>query len=109
MRPPGGVRAIDLPSLKESPTPMSTFSTHARTWILVAGLTALLLAIGAALGGGFLFIAVILAVVMNVGGYWFSDRVALKLSRAQPLPADQAPGLHEAVASLAQRAGIPTP
>jgi heat shock protein HtpX len=88
---------------------MSTFSTHARTWLLVAGLTALLLAIGAALGGGFLFIAVILAVVMNVGGYWFSDRVALKLSRAQPLPADQAPGLHQSVASLAQRAGIPTP
>ena len=46
---------------------------------------------------------------MNVGGYWFSDRVALKLSRAQPLPADQAPGLHQAVASLSQRAGIPTP
>jgi len=88
---------------------MSTFSTHARTWLLVAGLTALLLAIGAALGGGFLFIAVILAVVMNVGGYWFSDRVALKLSRAQPLPDDQAPGLHQAVASLSQRAGIPTP
>jgi heat shock protein HtpX len=88
---------------------MSTFSTHARTWLLVAGLTALLLAIGAALGGGFLVIAVILAVVMNVGGYWFSDRVALKLSRAQPLPDDQAPGLHQAVASLSQRAGIPTP
>jgi heat shock protein HtpX len=46
---------------------------------------------------------------MNVGGYWFSDRVALKLSRAQPLPDDQAPGLHQAVASLSQRAGIPTP
>ena len=88
---------------------VSTFTTHARTWILVAGLTALLLAIGAALGGGFLFIAVILAVVMNVGGYWFSDKVALRLSKAQPLAPDQAPGLHQAVADLSHRAGVPTP
>jgi heat shock protein HtpX len=88
---------------------VSSFTTHARTWLLVAGLTALLLAIGAALGGGFLYIAVILALVMNVGGYWFSDRVALKMSRAQPLEPGQAPGLHQAVASLAQRAGVPTP
>src|SRR4051794_3800507 len=88
---------------------VSSFTTHARTWLLVAGLTALLVAIGAALGGGFLFIAVILAVVMNVGGYWFSDRVALKMSRAQPLASEQAPGLHQAVADLARRAGVPTP
>jgi heat shock protein HtpX len=88
---------------------VSSFTTHARTWLLVAGLTALLLAIGAALGGGFLYIAVILALVMNVGGYWFSDRVALKMSRAQPLEPGQAPALHQAVASLAQRAGVPTP
>jgi heat shock protein HtpX len=88
---------------------MSTLTTHARTWLLVAGLTALLLAIGTGLGGGFLVIAVILALVMNVGGYWFSDRVALKLSRAQPLPPEQAPGLHQAVTDLSQRAGVPTP
>jgi len=88
---------------------VSSFTTHARTWLLVAGLTGLLLAIGAALGGGFLYIAVILALVMNVGGYWFSDRVALKMSRAQPLGPGQAPGLHHAVAGLAQRAGVPMP
>src|SRR3954451_13754976 len=88
---------------------VSSFTTHARTWLLVAGLTGLLLAIGAALGGGLLYIAVILALVMNVGGYWFSDRVALKMSRAQPLGPGQAPGLHHAVAGLAQRAGVPMP
>src|SRR5262249_28431333 len=96
---PGGPRGPVPASPTRSHNPMnshvSTFTSHARTWLLVAGLTALLLAIGATLGGGFLAIAVILALVMNVGGYWFSDRVALRLSGARPLSANEAPGLHQ--------------
>jgi heat shock protein HtpX len=60
------------------------FATQIRTWLLIAALTALLIAIGGALGGGALYVFVALAVLMNVIGYWFSDRIALAASRARP-------------------------
>ena len=61
------------------------FATHIRTWLLIAALTGLLIAIGAAIGGGALYLFVILAVGMNLIGYWFSDRIALAASRARPM------------------------
>ena len=85
------------------------FATKARTWLLIAGLTGLLIAIGLLLGGGFLYIFVGLAVLMNVAGYWFSDRLALKASRAQPVEAGTMPELEGMVQDLAQRAQVPTP
>jgi heat shock protein HtpX len=90
---------------------VSAFSVLARlrTWILVAGLTALLVAIGAALGGPFLYAFAAIAVLMNAAGYWFSDRIALRASRARPLPRDEAPWLYEVVEDLAGRAGLPMP
>ncbi len=91
------------------PTTTVSIATRARTWLFVAGLTALLIAAGALVGGAFLYVFVALAVLMNVGGYWFSDRLALAASRAQPLGGTEAPGLQAAVAELAQRAGIPVP
>jgi len=51
-------------------------TTRLRTWLLVAGLTALLVAAGALAGGPFLYGFVALAVLMNLGGYWFSERIA---------------------------------
>jgi heat shock protein HtpX len=86
-----------------------SITTRLRTWLFVAGLTALLIAAGALVGGAFLYVFVALAVVMNLVGYWFSDRIALKASRARPLGDAEAPGLHHAVAMLAERAGIPMP
>ena len=88
---------------------MNTTTTRLRTWLLVAGLTGLLIAAGALVGGAFLYVLVGLAVLMNVSGYWFSDRIALAASRARPLAQDEAPGLHAAVGELARRAGIPAP
>ena len=85
------------------------FATKARTWLLIAGLTGLLIAIGALLGGGFLYIFVALAVLMNVAGYWFSDRLALKASRAQPVEPGSMPELEGIVQDLAQRAQLPEP
>ena len=58
------------------------FATQIRTWLLIAALTALLIAIGGAIGGGALYLFVALAVLMNVAGYWFSDKLALQASRA---------------------------
>ena len=80
-----------------------------RTWLLVAGLTALLIGVGAVIGGGFLYIFVAFAVLMNVAGYWFSDRIALAASRAQPVTEQQAPEIYRLVADLAARARIPMP
>ena len=60
-------------------------TTCLRTWLLVAGLTGLLVAVGAAIGGSWLYVFVIAAVLMNLAGYWFSDRLALRASRARPL------------------------
>jgi heat shock protein HtpX len=85
------------------------FATQIRTWLLVAGLTALLIAIGGAIGGGALWLFVALAVLMNVVGYWFSDKLALKASRARPLGRGEIPELEQITASLAQRANVPVP
>jgi heat shock protein HtpX len=85
------------------------FATKARTWLFIAGLTALLIAIGVLLGGGFLYIFVALAVLMNVFGYWFSDKLALKASRAQPVEPGTQPELEGIVQDLAQRARVPVP
>jgi heat shock protein HtpX len=87
----------------------TSLTTRLRTWVLIAGLSAVLIGIGAALGGGFLYVFVAFAVVMNLVGYWFSDRIALKASRARQLEQHEAPELHRIVEELAGRAGIPVP
>jgi len=85
------------------------FATKTRTWLAIAGLTGLLIAIGALIGGGFLYLFVGLAVLMNVAGYWFSDKLALRASRAQPVEPGTLPELEAMVQDLAQRAAVPTP
>jgi len=85
------------------------FATKARTWLAIAGLTGLLIAIGALIGGGALYLFVALAVLMNVAGYWFSDKLALKASRAKPVEPGTLPELDGIVQELAQRAEVPTP
>jgi len=85
------------------------FATQLRTWLLIAALTALLIAIGGAIGGGALYVFVVLAVLMNVAGYWFSDRIALAAGRARPVKPGELPELEAAVEDLADRAGVPVP
>jgi heat shock protein HtpX len=85
--------------------------TQVRTWALIAGLSALIVVIGGKfLGGGssYLIFAVI-AVLMNVGLYWFSAPLALRSSRAQPADENEYPQLHAMIRELAQRAGVPVP
>src|SRR5437588_8265593 len=85
------------------------FTTQLRTWVLIAGLSALLVAIGAVLGGKFIYIFVVFAVLMNVFGYWFSDKIALAASRAKPVSEQEAPQLYKILRELTGRAGLPMP
>lgn len=83
---------------------------YLKTAVLLAGLTGLMLAIGQRVGGTQgLVIAGVLVAVMNFGSWWFSDRIALKIHGAQPLPYESAPWLHDALGRLAARANAPTP
>lgn len=89
---------------------MHVFGNYLKTAALLAGLTAIVLWVGQSLGGrGGLLIAGVIVFVMNFASYWFSDRIALAIHRAQPLPREQAPWIHDAVAELSRRAGIPMP
>jgi heat shock protein HtpX len=81
-----------------------------KTGILLIALTALLVYVGSLLGGQQgATIALGLALVMNVGAYWFSDRLVLRMYRARPVTEAEAPELYGIVADLSQRAGIPMP
>jgi heat shock protein HtpX len=85
------------------------FATHARTWLLIAVLTALLVGTGALIGGAFLYLFAGLGAGLNVVGYWFSDRLALNASRARPVAPGTMPELEALVQDLAQRAQVPAP
>jgi len=85
------------------------FATKTRTWLLIAGLTGLLIAVGGLIGGGALYLFVGLAVLMNVAGYWWSDKLALKASHARPVEPGTMPELEAMVVDLAQRAQVPQP
>jgi len=81
-----------------------------KTFILMALLTVLLVWIGSLVGGrnGAIF-ALIFAGVMNFGVYWFSDRIVLKMYRAQAVTEAEQPVLHRIVRELALRSSIPMP
>jgi heat shock protein HtpX len=81
-----------------------------RTFILMAGLTALLVFIGnliAGNGGAMMFF--LISLVMNIGSYWFSDSIVLRMYGAQPLDPQFQPELFNMVEQLARNAQIPTP
>lgn len=81
-----------------------------KTGMLLIMMTGLFLVLGYLLAGQTgMFIALIFAGAMNVFSYWYSDKVVLKMYRAQPLERSQAPGLFDTVARLARQAGLPMP
>ncbi|HEX3736325.1 MAG TPA: zinc metalloprotease HtpX [Solirubrobacterales bacterium] len=91
-------------------TKQSTLSATLRTTILMAALGGLLIVIGALIAGpqgalGFL----ILALLINAGTYFFSDKLALASSRAKPIDESEAPRLYQIVRELTTRAGLPMP
>lgn len=81
-----------------------------KTTFLLALLTVLLVGLGSLVGGrGGMILAFGLAIVMNLGSYWFSDRIVLKMYRAKELGPSEHPELHRAVRRIAQSAGLPLP
>lgn len=85
-------------------------SSQIKTGLLLGLLTAIVLLIGQAIGGrGGLMLAFLFALVMNVGSYWFSDRIVLSMYRARELAPEDAPALHAMVDELSAQAGIPKP
>ncbi len=81
-----------------------------RTAFLLGLMTILVILLGQLLGGrqGML-IAFVLAAGMNFFSYWYSDKIVLRMYRAQEVTAQQAPDLYRMVADLAQRANLPMP
>src|SRR4030067_3242780 len=80
-----------------------------KPFILMALLTVLLVWLGSVVGGrnGAIF-ALVFAGVMNFGVYWFSDRIVLKMYRAQAVTEAQEPKLHRIVREFTLRGGTPT-
>ncbi|WP_448383169.1 zinc metalloprotease HtpX [Desulfosoma sp.] len=81
-----------------------------RTMILLTALTMLIVFLGKLLGGSQgMLIALVLALVMNFGSYWFSDKIVLAMYRAQTVTEQEAPELYRMVRQLAMSAGLPMP
>jgi heat shock protein HtpX len=91
-------------------TKQSTFSATFRTTILMASLAGLLVVIGALIGGpqtAGLFL--VIALLINLGSYFWSDKLALGMSKAQPIEESDNPRLFQIVRELTTRADLPMP
>jgi len=84
-------------------------SNQLKTVLLLGLLSVLLVGIGGAAAPGMMHFFLFLAVLMNVGSYFYSDKIVLKMQRARPLSESEAPGLHAMVRELAHNAQIPMP
>lgn len=81
-----------------------------KTLIFLSLLTGILLLFGQLIGGRQgLIIAFIFSLLMNVGSYWFSDKLVLAMYGAKEVAYEDAPFLHQIVEELARNAGIPKP
>jgi len=91
-------------------TRRSNVAAAFRTTLLMATLTGLLVGIGAIVGGqsmALLFLGI--ALLINLGSWFFSDKIAIKMSGAKPVTEEQAPGLYQMVRELCTRADLPMP
>ena len=81
-----------------------------KTFFLMMVLSAMLLLIGGAVGGQIgIVIALVFAIVMNFGAYWFSDRIALSMTKSHPITEQEDPELYGIVREQAELAGLPMP
>ena len=81
-----------------------------KTFILMLVLSMMLLVIGGAIGGQVgVLVALIFALAMNFGAYWFSDRIALGMTKSHPVTEHDDPELYGIVREQARLAGLPMP
>jgi heat shock protein HtpX len=81
-----------------------------KTAFLLTAMTLLLMFIGRAFGGqNGMMLALIFAAVMNFVSYFFSDKIALAMYRAQPVTREELPRAYEIVERLTQKIGLPMP
>jgi heat shock protein HtpX len=88
---------------------MRRFNNPLKTVLLLGALSALLVGFGSLFGPGatWMFLGVTLA--MNLGAYFFSDRLVLRMHGARPVEEGEMPPLRALSRDLAHRAGLPTP
>ena len=81
-----------------------------KAWLLMGALSVLLVLMGNAIGGSSgAMIFFIIAMGMNFFGYFYSDKLAIKMTRSYPVSQAEAPELYEMVRRLSQRAELPMP
>src|SRR6201985_3717115 len=81
-----------------------------KTALLLTALTLLLMFVGRALGGqNGMLLALGIAAVTNFVSYFFSDKIALAMYRAQPVTREELPRIYSVVERLTQKAGLPMP
>jgi len=98
---------------------MATLYTHQgqsirKTWLLMTVFFVIVIAFGYLISyimgdPSLLYIAVVFAIVMNVGSYWFSDKLVIKMTGAQPITNASHPVLWNTVENLSITAGLPMP
>jgi heat shock protein HtpX len=91
-------------------TSRSNFRATLKTVVLLAALGGILVGAGYLIGGpqvALLFL--IFSVLINMGSWFFSDKLALRMSRAQPVSEEEDPRLYQMVRDLTTRAGLPMP
>ncbi len=81
-----------------------------KTFLLLMVLSAMLLAIGGAVGGQLgIIVALVFAIAMNFGAYWFSDKIALSMTHSHPITEQDDPELYGIVRQQAELADLPMP
>ncbi|KXJ99117.1 MAG: hypothetical protein UZ19_OD1000484 [Parcubacteria bacterium OLB19] len=85
-----------------------------KTWFLMAMFFAIVIALGYAVSWytgnlAVLYGAIIFALLMNIGSYWFSDKLVLSMTNAKPVTKAEAPELYNIVENLSITAGLPMP
>jgi heat shock protein HtpX len=102
----GGGLFVYVPKIAKGKKMLNTL----KVGVLLTALTAVFIGMGYAIGGqSGVMIAFVMALVMNFGSYWFSDKIVLGMSGAKPIDPHSAPELYEMTQRLTQRANLPMP
>jgi heat shock protein HtpX len=80
-----------------------------KTWTLMIGLTVLLVLVGGLWGRNGMILFFVIAMVMNLVNYWFSDKIVLRMYRAREVTEAEAPLLYGVTRDLALKGNIPMP